>query len=252
MRALGIVMIEVFSVDGIQGDIYSIFANRKWFMTIRASNLHLKLLSGRFKYTTAIRFRVGAAIRYNYFMTKFYTRKGDDGYTGRLGKGRIAKHHEIIEAVGTVDETSAVLGMARSQIQDQKISDLLLNVQRDLYHLMSELSATKENAPKFRVLDEERLAWLEKETDLLSEQVMIPKEFVVPGDSAVGAILALGRSVVRRAERRVAELLLTGQLDNPILLRYLNRLSSLCFVLELRENQSGGSVDQTLAKTDQE
>jgi cob(I)alamin adenosyltransferase len=182
-------------------------------------------------------------------MTKFYTRTGDDGFTGRLGQGRLPKHDPIIEAVGTVDEASAVLGQVRSQVQDQAIAALLLQVQRDLYHLMAELSATKENASKFRVLDEKRLAWLEEEIDLISAQVEIPKEFVVPGDSKIGAILAICRSVVRRAERRVAELKLAGHLENQILLSYLNRLSSLCFVLELRENKKGESYKQTFAKS---
>lgn len=182
-------------------------------------------------------------------MTDFFTRNGDDGFTGRLGKGRIPKHHLVIEAVGTVDEASAMLGLARSQIEDQKLSSLLLQVQRDLYHLMAEVSASKENAAKFRTIDEERLKWLEEETDQLSASVEMPKEFIVPGDSAVGAVLAIGRSVVRRAERRVSELYLAEEIENPILISYLNRLSSLCFVLELRVNQLSGLDSQTLART---
>lgn len=181
-------------------------------------------------------------------MSKFYTRSGDDGQTGRLGKGRLPKHHLIIDAIGTVDEASAVLGLVRSKVQDRDTSGMLLQVQRDLYHLMAELSATKENAAKFRKIDEVRLNWLEAEIDEISEQVEIPKDFVVPGDSQVGALLAVGRSVTRRAERRVAELLSAGEIENPFLISYLNRLSSLCFVLELQRNQLEGSTDQTLAK----
>lgn len=181
-------------------------------------------------------------------MDKFYTQKGDDGYTGRLGKGRIPKNHPTIEAIGTIDEASAALGMARAQSQMQDTVDLLLEVQRDLYHLMAELSASKENASKFRVIDGDRLTWLEDKIGSISDSTASPKEFIVPGDSITGATLALARNIVRRAERRVAELHLAGEIENQNILRYLNRLSSLCFVLELQENQSTNSSGLSLAK----
>ncbi len=181
-------------------------------------------------------------------MNKFYTQKGDDGYTGRLGKGRIPKNHQIIEAIGTIDEASAALGMARAQNQVQDTVDLLLEVQRDLYHLMAELSASKENASKFRVIDDERITWLESKVDSISNFIESPKEFIVPGDSLTGATMALARNIIRRAERRVAELHLAGEIENKNVIRYLNRLSSLCFVLELQENQRNNSTELSLAK----
>ncbi|HNO32073.1 MAG TPA: ATP:cob(I)alamin adenosyltransferase, partial [Anaerolineales bacterium] len=82
--------------------------------------------------------------------------------------------------------------------------------------------------------------WLEKETDALSEIVAMPKEFILPGDTLGGAALSLARAVIRRAERRVVEIYDDEQVLNPHLQRYLNRLSSLCFVLELLENQHAG------------
>jgi cob(I)alamin adenosyltransferase len=82
----------------------------------------------------------------------------------------------------------------------------------------------------------------------LSWQVEIPKEFIVSGDSQAGAALALGRTITRRAERRLAQLLHEGELENSELLRYLNRLSSLCFALELAENRAAGRDKPTLAK----
>ncbi|MBT7601760.1 MAG: ATP:cob(I)alamin adenosyltransferase [Anaerolineae bacterium] len=78
---------------------------------------------------------------------------------------------------------------------------------------------------------------LETQTDTLSAQVQMPKEFILPGETRGSGALSLARTVVRRAERRIAELLDAGELENQELLRYLNRLSSLCFVLELAENQ---------------
>lgn len=180
-------------------------------------------------------------------MTKFYTQTGDDGFTGRLGKGRLPKDDQLLEAIGTIDEASAALGMARAQSEIPETVNLVLEVQRDLYHLMAELSATSENASQFRVINEERLSWLEAEIDSISSSIEKPRDFIVPGDTSGGAALALARSIVRRAERRVAELHLAGKVDNQQILPYLNRLSSLCFVLELLENKSSSI---TLAKKD--
>ncbi|HET9909314.1 MAG TPA: cob(I)yrinic acid a,c-diamide adenosyltransferase [Anaerolineales bacterium] len=170
----------------------------------------------------------------------FYTSKGDDGTTNLLGEGRVAKYHARIEAVGTLDESTAALGLARAQALDPRSNEILLEAQRDLYKLMAEVAATPENAEKFRLIDAARVTWLEEQTDALSKLVEMPKEFIVPGDSLAGAALSLARTVIRRAERRVVELFDAGELTNPDLQRYLNRLSSLCFVLELLENKAAG------------
>lgn len=176
---------------------------------------------------------------YNARMT-FYTAKGDDGTTGLLGAGRVPKYHVRMEAVGTLDEASAALGLARAQCSAVQTLRILVEAQRDLYKLMAEVAATPENAETFRHIDEERVKWLEHETDELSNAVEIPHEFILPGDSLGGAALSLARAVIRRAERRVVELFDGEEVINPHLQRYLNRLSSLCFVLELLENQSAG------------
>jgi cob(I)alamin adenosyltransferase len=72
----------------------------------------------------------------------FYTSRGDDGTTNLLGEGRVAKYHVRIEAVGTLDESTAALGLARSQCRDAHSSGILLEAQRDLYKLMAEVAAT--------------------------------------------------------------------------------------------------------------
>ena len=186
---------------------------------------------------------------YNDDMT-FYTSKGDDGTTSLLGEGRVAKYHARIEAVGTLDESTAALGLARAQCIDPHSGAVLLQAQRDLYRLMAEVAALPENAEQFRFIDPARVAWLEEQTDALSKLVEMPGEFILPGDSVAGAALSLARTIVRRAERRVVELFDAGEITNPELQRYLNRLSSLCFVLELLENKAAGQKT-TLAK-DQE
>jgi cob(I)alamin adenosyltransferase len=78
----------------------------------------------------------------------FYTAKGDDGTTGLLGEGRVMKYDARIEAIGTVDESTAALGLARAQCLDPRSGGILLEAQRDLYKLMAEVAATPENAEK--------------------------------------------------------------------------------------------------------
>lgn len=181
-------------------------------------------------------------------MSKLYTRSGDDGYAGRLGEGRLPKNDPIFEAIGAVDEANAALGVARAYGVGMPTRTLLLTAQKDLYYLMAELSATKENSDRFRTIDEKRVEWLEEQTDALQAQVNLPSEFIIPGDSSNGAHVALARTLVRRAERQVAGLFNSGEIENVQLLRYLNRLSSLCFILELLENEVSGKSKPTLAK----
>jgi cob(I)alamin adenosyltransferase len=177
----------------------------------------------------------------------FYTRSGDDGTTGLLGEDRVSKHHPRIEALGALDEASAALGLARASCQAAQTPPILRQAQRDLYRLMAEVAATPENAQKFHGIDASRVEWLEKQTDAISQKVAMPNEFILPGDTPSGAALSLARAVVRRAERRVTELFNLQELSNKELLRYLNRLSSLCFVLEVLENQTAGKTT-SLAK----
>jgi cob(I)alamin adenosyltransferase len=160
----------------------------------------------------------------------------------------VPKYHPRTEAVGEIDEASAALGMARAFCRAEQTAPLLLAVQRDLYAMMAEVAASKETAARFRKIDAQRVAWLEGRVDELSEFIQIPGEFILPGDSQGGALLSLARAVVRRAERRVASLVHLDEIENPDLLQYLNRLSSLCFVLELLENQAAGKDTPTLAK----
>ena len=176
-----------------------------------------------------------------------YTRTGDDGTTGLLGEDRVSKDHPRIEALGALDEASAALGLARASCQASQTPPILREVQRDLYKVMSEVAATPENADKFKGIDATRATWIEEQADELQSIVSMPKEFILPGDTPSGAALSLARAVVRRAERRVTELFTLEELTNPELLRYLNRLSSLCFVLELVENQIAGQ-STSLAK----
>jgi cob(I)alamin adenosyltransferase len=173
---------------------------------------------------------------------------GDDGTTGLLGKGRVPKFDLRLEALGVLDEANSALGLARSLLAQSTEAEMLLKIQRELYHMMAEIAATPENAAKFKQIDTNTVKGLESHIDRLNDHVRLPSEFIVPGDTTVSAAVSLARTVVRRAERRVVELVNQGTLSNPELTAYLNRLSSLLFVLELYTLQHAGKTKPTLAK----
>jgi len=181
-------------------------------------------------------------------MGKFYTGLGDDGTTGLLGEGRIPKYDLRMEALGAIDEASAALGIARSHSTRVDTQTRILTIQRELYQFMAELAATPENARRFHFIDSKSVSRLEEEIFDLGKDMEISREFIVPGDSPSGAALDLARVTVRRAERRIAEVLARGIISNNELLRYLNRLSSLLFLMELSENAATGRDNPTLAK----
>lgn len=181
-------------------------------------------------------------------MSKFYTGRGDNGSTGLLGNERLPKFSLRIDAIGTLDELNAVFGIVRSQSNVETIRELGKTIQVKMYRLMTEVAATAETRAHFNSIDEPEVSWLEEQIELLSAQVQIPSEFIIPGDSKSGAFIALARTVTRRAERKAAELISNGELENQLVLVFLNRLSSLCFVMELFENKENQSGSQSLVK----
>jgi len=164
-----------------------------------------------------------------------------------LGNHRIPKSYDRIETLGDLDEASAALGLARALCQAPQTGILLVEVQRDLYLIMTEIATSSEQTELFKTLDQSRIAWLDSEIESVSSSIAIPSDFIVPGDSLPGAAMDIARTVVRRAERRVADLLARNEIRNRTPLEYLNRLSSLCFALELAENRFSGH-ETTLAK----
>ena len=177
---------------------------------------------------------------------RLYTGKGDQGSTDLLG-ARVGKSDPRIEILGELDEASASIGLARAHATQARTRTLLIDTQRDLYEIMAELAYTADLRPDSRVFSAERTAWLEAETDALSADVPLPPQFVLPGESVPGAGLDVARTVARRAERVAVALGQAGQIQNPEILRYLNRLSSLLFILARFEDRESGH-DVRLAK----
>ena len=152
------------------------------------------------------------------------TGRGDDGTTTLLGSGRMGKNDPRIIVLGDVDEASSFLGMARSEAEGD-VAALLLDLQRLLYRIMGDVAMPKEE----NVVGEEDLAFVDGALEEWRGRTEIPKEFVVPGESRLGALLDVARSVVRRSER---SLVAAGyEREHPYALRVVNRLSDLLFVL---------------------
>ncbi len=172
-------------------------------------------------------------------MARFYTGQGDDGRTRLLGPDRIPKYDPRPEAYGAVDEAQAMMGLVRALGCTPTTGEILQAVQQDLVALMTELAAAGQAHSRFADrITAEHVDHLEEWLADLSERVEMPKRFVIPGESRAGAALHLARTVVRRAERRVVRLADQGLLRNKQVLAYLNRLSSLLFVLALFEDRS--------------
>ena len=173
-------------------------------------------------------------------MAPFYTGQGDFGDTGYLGEGRISKTSLRIEAVGSVDEATSAIGLARALSQSEKTRSTLLHVQKKLYFLMTELSVDPAVAGKFDKIQQEDVGWLETQIETLENSVVLPRDFILPGESQASGALALARTVVRRAERRTIALFEANGFEKPVLIAYLNRLSSLLFILEVYETYLSG------------
>ena len=178
---------------------------------------------------------------------RFYTGLGDDGTTDLLG-ARVAKDDPRVEALGALDEASSAIGLGRALATAAGLEETLITAQRDLYRIMAELAFTAELRPQSYELGQERVRWLEEETDRLAGGVDLPREFVLPGESPGGAALDVARTVARRAERQLVVLARSGHEVNPAILGYMNRLSSLLFIAARVEDQAAGAAPRR-AKT---
>jgi len=169
------------------------------------------------------------------------TGAGDDGTTGLLGGGRAPKDDVRIEAYGTVDEASSALGLARSLAADGRTRSICEEVQRGLYRAGAELATNPEEPGRFGRIEAADVERLEELTAELEALAPMPREFVLPGATPAGGALDLARTVVRRAERRCLELSRVATDVGPQLLRWLNRLSLLLFVLARYEETRAGA-----------
>ena len=165
-----------------------------------------------------------------------FTRQGDQGTTGLLGGSRVPKNDLIMEVLGTLDEVDASLGVARSQCKSEMVPDIIVQVQKDLWLLMADIASIDATDRNQRSnISADHLQWLEQSIAALAETYAKPNRLIIPGEVYSACLLDLARTIVRRAERRFVDLLSARSFHNPQILPYLNRLSSLCYALELSE-----------------
>ncbi len=180
-------------------------------------------------------------LTWRYSLPKIYTRHGDEGETGLLYGGRVSKADLRCEAYGTVDEAVSALGLARSLVKSENLKDSIKTIQRDLFTVGAELATDPGEYSKlqkhFSVVTQEMVDQLESLIDHLNQEITLPMAFIIPGASAASGALDLSRSILRRAERRVVELKEHELLGNPNVLKYINRLADLIFVMARYEDR---------------
>jgi cob(I)alamin adenosyltransferase len=166
---------------------------------------------------------------------KIYTRKGDDGSTGLWYGGRVAKSGGRPEAYGAVDEACSALGICRAASEDAELTGDILRLQNELFVAGAELATAPEAAERLQdgvsKVTADMVDALEDVIDRYMERVDLPPKFVIPGGTELSARLDVARAAVRRAERRVVDLKLAGDLPDDTVLRYLNRASDAVYAM---------------------
>lgn len=182
-------------------------------------------------------------------MAKIYTRTGDTGETALFGSGRVRKDDVRVEAMGTVDELNAALGvvrmeLARSGTAPADLDPLLAQLQHRLFDLGAELATPSPAEGGTNLVNDAHIAALEAAIDRYDAQLEPLREFILPGGVPAAAQLHLARCVCRRAERRLVQMISREPVRGQ-LLRFLNRLSDLLFVLARVVNRANGAPDVT-------
>jgi cob(I)alamin adenosyltransferase len=163
------------------------------------------------------------------------TKSGDQGTTGLMYNRRVSKWHPRVEAYGAVDELNAAIGLARADAEDEFVQESLAAIQKDLVRLMGELATAVEDLPRYVKDGHEPVSSgmtnrLEGLVGKIEAAKVSPAGWATPGASMASAALDLARTVCRRAERRACALHDSGQLQNPEIVVYLNRLSDLLWL----------------------
>ena len=174
-------------------------------------------------------------------LTRIYTRLGDGGETHLGDMSRVPKTHPRIEAYGDIDELNSQIGVTLTvDGLPAQYAEWLAHVQNDLFDLGADLSVPPGGDRDRLRVRPEQTAWLEQACDTVNDTLAPLKSFVLPGGTAAAAHLHVCRTVCRRAERRA---LLVAD-ANPEVVRYLNRLSDLLFILSRAANSEPGASEQ--------
>ncbi len=164
---------------------------------------------------------------------KIYTKTGDAGKTSLIGGTKVPKNHIRIESYGTVDELNSYIGLVNDYLTDEKTKATLKEIQDRLFTIGSSLACDpdKESGLKIPDLKESDVVLLEKEIDAMNEVLPVMKSFILPGGSVAVSTAHVARCVCRRAERACVNLQQQDEFVEPLVIKYLNRLSDHLFVL---------------------
>ncbi|HKZ68083.1 MAG TPA: cob(I)yrinic acid a,c-diamide adenosyltransferase [Chitinophagaceae bacterium] len=164
---------------------------------------------------------------------KIYTKTGDKGTTSLIGGTKVSKAHLRIESYGTVDELNSYIGLCKDLLADKNSTTILQEIQDRLFTIGSALACDPEKETKMKIPDlkEEDILLLEKEIDKMDEVLPSMKSFILPGGHPTVSHLHITRCICRRAERCCVRLEAENNEVEPIIIKYLNRLSDYLFVL---------------------
>ncbi len=164
---------------------------------------------------------------------KIYTKTGDAGKTSLIGGTKVPKSHLRIESYGTVDELNSYIGLCNDLLKDPQCNLVLKEVQDRLFTIGSSLACDPEKEPHMKIPDltEEDIVFLEKEIDRMTDALPVMKSFILPGGHPTVSALHIARCVCRRAERICVHLQEEQQFVDPLVIKYLNRLSDHLFAL---------------------
>ena len=183
-------------------------------------------------------------------MSSIATKTGDDGTTALMYGRRVSKIDIRVSAYGTVDELNAALGFVRATVDDASVTDAVLSIQKELVTLMGELAVAEEDRERYakggyKFVEAGMVDALTAIIDDLEKNHRISYDgWATPGATLSSSSLDLARTTCRRAERHVIALRETGAVVNPEIIRYLNRLSDLCWVLARFEALAAGEKIQ--------
>ena len=174
-------------------------------------------------------------------LNKIYTRTGDDGTTGLADGSRRLKDDPRLVVIGSVDETNAAIGLVRLYSAGTELDALLARLQNDLFDLGADLATPSDDISWTPIrIRPEQVTALEEALDAYNEPIAPLTSFILPAGSPLSAHLHMARTIARRAERDcVALLKVEGETVGPEVVKYLNRLSDLLFVLARHANDQG-------------
>ena len=164
---------------------------------------------------------------------KIYTKTGDLGKTSLIGGTKVPKSHLRIESYGTVDELNSYIGLVNDAFKNENANLVLREIQDRLFTIGSSLACDPEKEPLMKIPDlhEEDIVFLEHEIDKMNEELPTMKSFVLPGGDVAISYAHIARCVCRRAERVCVHLQQESLFVEPLVIKYLNRLSDYLFVL---------------------